>query len=167
MMVNNYKTRKQPIGIVLDISNVTRTYMPALMEICRKLVTSRSQDDVYKINYHRVAAEAYKEILIDIFSLYDGNPSVWKVNVSRSQIYLDLAGLGDLFGTTLMYVDSMAATSGLRSTMVTALRAIEYSMMEPLRDAIMCHISHYVDNIECIVADNYDANTLIVKVFPL
>lgn len=159
-MIDNFsRSDKKPIGLVFDIAHISKIYLPALVEICNALIVPRMQSDIGKVDNRIIAYHAYKEILVDIFSLYEPDENHWRFNIENSVIHLDLAGLGDMFGVHL--------TCTNHNHLVLSIRAIEFAMLTPIRDVIADRVAHYAKSIECIVGANFNSTTLILKVFPL
>jgi len=158
-MVDSYhQSTKPPVGLAIDISKVTRTFLPAFLEVCSVMIRTRLAEDAPKLDNRIVAYHAYKEAIIDIFSLYDQSSQNWLTHLQRSAIYLDLAGLGDEMNTVL-------ACDNVQQLML-AIRALECSMLPYILDAVSDHIRDRVSDVECIVADSFNSTTLIIKVFP-
>ena len=158
-MVDSYhQSSKPPVGLAIDINNVTRMFLPVFLEVCSVMVRTRLPEDAPRLDNRIVAYHAYKEVLVDIFSLYDQSREKWMLNLQRSAIHLDLAGLGDEMNTVLACDNSQQ--------LMLAIRAVECSMLSHIFDAVGDYIKDNVADVDCIVADSFNSTTLVIKVFP-
>lgn len=158
-MVDSYhRPSKPPVGLAIDIGRVTRMFLPVFLEVCSVMVRTRLPEDAPKLDNRIVAYHAYKETLIDMFSLYDQSEEKWLINLQRSSIYLDLAGLGDEMNTVLACDN--------QQQLMLSIRAVECAMLPHIFDAVSDYIKDNVSDVDCVVADSFNSTTLIIKVFP-